>query len=117
VTRYSKRGPVTGVSKWQTPPAGWSREKWAAMSRDERRHAHAGGRRMDAHRTDSAAAQRAGDCGRSAPPLGYHQRIDSYHRQNGAGKLTPKQQRRANKKLKLELVAAAVYGTEAGVSL
>jgi hypothetical protein len=115
VTRLIGRNePVAGHSA----PDGWSPEKWAALNRRERRAALAGRGTLGVRRADSAvAAQRAGDCGRSAPPVGYHRRIGAYQRQNGSEKLTPKQQRRANKKLKLELVADAVYGTEAGVSL
>lgn len=46
-----------------------------------------------------AAAQGAGDGGRDAEPMGFDDRCAAYYRQNGHRRLTPRQVRRANKKL------------------
>lgn len=86
---------------------GISRTKGAHVANPQ----HTKGDRVPRHREAPAvAAQRAGDCGRHAQPMDTVRRDRAYLRQTGRVELTPRQRRRANRKLIGELRRAAIEG-------
>lgn len=100
----ARRGPITGISAWQAA----SQRARALVGKGRDRAAQRPA--VPRHREDPAdAARRAGDRGRHAQPMDTARRQDAYMRQTGRGgrsdgeELTPKQRRRANKKLIGEL--------------
>jgi hypothetical protein len=113
VTRYSKRGPVSGVSKWQTPaaPAHTIPTVQAAGTV----------RYSPRHGVDRASAARvAGERGVSARPMPRECRESIYYSDNGGRFLTPKQRRRVEHKARRAYVRNPTRATgspEAGVSL
>lgn len=95
----AKRGPVTGISAWQAA----SPRARALVGKGRDRSAQ---RPAPRHREDPTdAARRAGERGRSAQPMETARRVEAYNRQTGRTRqdLTPKQRRRANRKLFAEM--------------